>query len=899
MSLARTSKEDSSEATTRLGVVIAGGVAVFLLALLGVEMTRAAGNVASIWLPNVVALGVLLRVKGATRLLSFLLSGVGIFAANHFYGDPVSISLGLTAANLLEIALGAIVLIGIGFERKNIVRSSGFFRFVAIAGVLAPLAGGFAGAMVLNQMVGAPFMPVFQTWVFSGVLGAVIIGPAIIAPVTFAMDRRPLAIWEIAGWSVASASIIWLTTTTQFGALVYLLPALVIVAGIRLGLTASGLVGAVLAVYVAWNLVTGAGNLPFGGDLLAGQIFLLGASIASHVVAILWHQRLALEGEKENYARAMQGSFDGILFVDADDRFIAWNDALVRIMPWIPDNPDAGRPAFRTENLEILARLRAGETFSDHRISRPGPDGVVREFMLSGAPLMENGVYQGATVTIRDITENLLLRQTARRRAAELEAFIDSTPDVVIGTDAEGNITLWNRMAAEFHGLSKEEAVKIKIFDLAPTDEGRRERENNFRRVMSGETITGMNLERRRADGQNRRIVLSLSPVLDDAGLVVGAIGNHHDVTDLVDSRKMSEQLQVHLENAFAAVADGLAIYDAQDRLVRFNEAYLKLIGRTEENPPLGETWDEIILDNLERGLIRVPAEDRPAWIEERRVRRQSGGDSFVLNMGGGRWHLGNDYPIEGGGVISVRQDITSLKEAQEALEHSNKELEQFAFVASHDLQEPLRKINSFGSILVSDYKDDLPDEAQRFVQSMMGAANRMQELIRDLLAYSRLQKSETEPKLCDLNELVDSVVGSLEVQIAEAGASIEVEDLGSVKADRSSLLRVIQNLLVNAIKYRRTDVPLEVQIVGAPTDPSFVGFTVADNGQGFEMRFAEQIMEPFKRLHSQSDVPGTGMGLAIVQKILKTNGGSLKVQAEPGAGAAFTVYLPREPNSP
>lgn len=892
MTLVNHSDSDATDTPGRLPMVLAGGVAVFLLAFLGVEMTRAAGNVASIWLPNVVALGVLLRVRGSARALSFVLSALGIFGANSVHGDPIGISLGLTIANLLEIALGAIVLIGIGFDRRDIVRPAGFFKFIAIAGVGAPLAGGLAGALVLQELVGAPFLPVFQTWVFSGILGAVIIGPAIIAPVAFAMDRRPLALWETAGWSVTSAAVIWITTTTEFGALVFLLPGLVIAAGIRLGLTASGLVGAVLAVYVAWNIVAGSGNLPFAGDLLAGQIFLLGAAVASHVVAILWHQRIALEAEKENYVRAFRGSSDGILFVDAEDRFVAWNEALIKMAPWIASNIEGGLPAFRGENLKLLNRLRAGESVSDMPLTRPDGDGGSREFLLSASPLTEDGIYQGATVTLRDVTETRLLRQVARQRAAELEAFIDATPDIVIGTDAQGTITVWNRMAEQFHGLSKEEILGTKIFDLAPSEEGRRERQANFQRVMAGETITGLQLQRKRADGEERKLVLSLSPIFDDAGSIVAAIGNHHDITELVDTREESEQLEAHLANAFSAVADGLAIYDAEDRLVRYNDAYLHLIGRTEEDPPLGETWDQIISDNLRRGLIQVPSDEHADWIEERRLRRQGGGDSFVMNMGDGRWHLGNDYPIDGGGVISVRQDITPLKETQEALELSNKELEQFAFVASHDLQEPLRKINSFGSILISDYSDALPEEGQQFVQSMMRSANRMRNLIQDLLTYSRLQKVERASVRCSLNAIVDSVVGNLEVQIAESDAVIDIGDLGEVKGDRTNLERLVQNLVINSLKYRKPDVPLRIEILPAVSRSGSVGLIVRDNGRGFDMRFAEQIMEPFQRLHAQSEIPGTGMGLAIVQKILRACGGTLEVEAVPGEGAEFTVWL-------
>lgn len=856
-------------------------------------MTRAAGNVASIWLANVVALGLLLRMQGLMRAVSFALCGVSILAANIMHGDSAGISLGLTAANLLEIAAATALLMAVGFKRKDIVSNRGFFSFVAIAGFIAPAIGGLAGASLLNELSGAPFIPVWQTWLMSGVLGAVILGPAVVAPVSYAMDRRPLAIWEIAGWSVTSALVVWFTTQTGLGSLIYVVPGLVIAAGIRLGLTASGLVGAILAVYVAWDIVAGTGNLPFEDNLLAGQIFLLTAITVSHVVALLWHQRIALEAEKENYVRAVQGSNDGILFVDADDSFVAWNEALTRIAPWIPDNRDGGLPAFRGENLELLARIRAGETITDMSMSRPDGEGGTRDFLLSAAPVIEGNIYQGATVSIRDVTESEQLRRTARLRAAELEAFIDATPDIVIGTDVEGVITVWNRTAEEFHGIPRHKTLGRKIYEIGPSAEARALRERNFRRIISGDTISNVRSTRVRADGASRIVMISIKPVRDDDGRIVGTMANHRDVTELTETREDAERYQMLLDNAFSAVSDGLAIFDAQEQLVLSNSAYNNLDGSDDRAPPVGTTWEVLVRQNLAKGLIDIPRSEWDDWIAERRRKIAEGGNSFIMRLKDRRWLLGNDYPIDGGGFIAVRQDVTELKQVQELLEVSNRELEQFAFAASHDLQEPLRKINSFGSILVSEYSDELPAEAGRYVQTMMRSASRMQDLIQDLLAYSKLQTSAADAVDCDLRDMAGAAISKLENRIAEVGATITVGDLGEVRADRTGLIKVIEILIDNAITYRKDDVPLKIDIVPKTAGRGHVAFSVRDNGIGFDMRFADQIMEPFKRLHSQSEIPGTGMGLAIVRKVLQSSEGEISVRSVQGRGSEFSVTLP------
>lgn len=890
--LDHTDKVDD-QAPAGMLIVLLGSAAVFVLALLGVEMTRAAGNVASIWLPNVLAVGLVLRLQGSMRAVSFLLSAAGIFAANMVYGDVISISIGLTVANMLEIATALALLSALGFRRQDIVTTSGFFRFVGVSGLVAPVVGGLIGAAVLNELVGAPFLPVWQTWLMSGVLGAVILGPAVVTPVIYTVDRRPRALWEIAGWSLVSAAVIWLTSQTDMGYLIYLLPSLVIAAGIRLGLTASALVGAVLAVYIAWNVVAGIGSLPFEGDLLGTQIFLLTAILVSHVVALLWQQRINLEAEKANYLRAVQASKDGFLFVDADDRFVAWNEALTRMMPWIPENTETGQPAFRRENLLLLARIRAGETISDMPLSRTdGGDGA-NEFLLSAAPIFEDQIYQGATVSIRDVTESERLRRTVRQRAAELEAFIDATPDIVIGTDADGVVTVWNRMAEEFHGLPRHETLGKKIFEIGSSTEARALRERNFRRIMSGESIENVRSTRIRADGVERILMLSIKPVRDDTGQIIGSMANHRDVTELSETRQDADRYQMLLDNAFTAISDGLAIFDAQERLVRSNTAYDQQISGSLTPSLVGQTWEELVRRNLKNGNIDVPESEWEDWISDRRQKISAGGNTFIMQLRDNRWLLGNDYPIDGGGFISVRQDITKLKQTQEMLEMSNAELEQFAFVASHDLQEPLRKINSFGSILVSEYADNLPEDAQRFLQSMMRSASRMQDLIQDLLTYSRIQEHKSEPVTCNLADMARVATSNLQKQISDAGATVQIGDLGEARSDRAGIIRVIQIVVENAITYRHPDRPPRIEILPLPDEGKNVVFSIRDNGRGFDMRYADQIMEPFKRLHSQSEIPGTGMGLAIARKVLNATSGEIRIHGDEGQGAEFTIVLP------
>jgi signal transduction histidine kinase len=239
-----------------------------------------------------------------------------------------------------------------------------------------------------------------------------------------------------------------------------------------------------------------------------------------------------------------------------------------------------------------------------------------------------------------------------------------------------------------------------------------------------------------------------------------------------------------------------------------------------------------------------------------------------------------------------------------EELERSNKELESFASIASHDLQEPLRKVQAFGERLKRKLGDSMAEDAQADMQRIQSAAARMQQLIEDLLVYSRVTTKAKPFVEVDLNILVTEVLGDLEVRIENAGARVDIAPLPTVQADATQMRQLFQNLIGNALKYRYPDrVPL-VQ-VRANTGDGFHQIEVEDNGIGFEEKYSEKIFGVFQRLHDQKEFQGTGIGLAVCKKIAERHGGSISASSPGvGAGAVFRISLPeskdeQESNSP
>jgi len=252
-----------------------------------------------------------------------------------------------------------------------------------------------------------------------------------------------------------------------------------------------------------------------------------------------------------------------------------------------------------------------------------------------------------------------------------------------------------------------------------------------------------------------------------------------------------------------------------------------------------------------------------------------------------------------------LRQALANAERLVEELRRSNADLEQFAYVASHDLQEPLRKITSFGERIDKKYGEALGSDGRLYLERMRDAAARMSVLITNLLAFSRLTRRSDALAPTDLNQVVQNALNDLEVKIAETGARLTVAPLPTLQAVPGQMQQLFQNLLANALKFTKPGVPPAIRLSAEPLTPAereahrldltrqYVKITLRDNGIGFEPEYAERIFVIFQRLHGRADYEGTGIGLAICKKIVENHGGILWAESQPGQGAAFFVVLP------
>jgi PAS domain S-box-containing protein len=371
-----------------------------------------------------------------------------------------------------------------------------------------------------------------------------------------------------------------------------------------------------------------------------------------------------------------------------------------------------------------------------------------------------------------------------------------------------------------------------------------------------------------------------------------------------ISSRKIAEDELRQREDRFRQIAESLPqlIWTCRadgpcDYLSRQWVAYTGI----PEVEQLGYGWlNQLHPDDRER-VAREWQEVTPEGVVfdiEFRIRRHDG----VY-----RWFKTRAIPMKdsSGRVVKwfgSNTDIQDVKEHEEALretnvrlERSNRELEQFAYVASHDLQEPLRMISSYTQLLEKRYRDRLDQDAHDFIAFAVDGANRMQRLIQDLLQFSRVT-TRGQPLLpLDSHSALGEAIKNLHVSIQESGALVSNGDLPVVRGDRTQIVQLFQNLIDNSIKFHKHGIPPLIQVT-AGEDTQRAGywvFRVSDNGIGIESRHQERIFEIFQRLHTQKEHQGTGIGLALCKRIVVRNGGRIWVESDPGKGATFCFTLP------
>ena len=571
------------------------------------------------------------------------------------------------------------------------------------------------------------------------------------------------------------------------------------------------------------------------------------------------------------------------------------------------------------EKCPMAIALKEGRIVSGEEINVQQPNGALLKVMPYPQPIFNSkGKIIGAVNMLLDITD----RKKAEETNARLAAIVQSSDDAIISKTLEGIVTSWNDAAQRMFGYTADEMVGQSILKLIP-EERVDEEPKILSQLKRGERIDHFETIRVTKDGTRLNISLTISPVKDSKGNIIGASKIARDITK---QKKLSEALR-ESEERFRYVADAAPVMiwmvDADKKPTFLNKRWLQFRGLTSmlQTSVAHFAENSVHPDDL-GGLLNIfnaSFDARKEFEIEYRVKKYDGEYRWVSVCGIPRYSLNNIFLGYIGSCIDIHEQKASREELEKLvlertsdlklaninLQNSNEELERFAYVASHDLQEPLRKIQAFGNLLLERNERELNDSGKNYVNRMMNAANRMQALIEALLEFSRATLIEKVFDRKNLNVVIDEVKREFQEIVEDKDAIIEVSTLPELTIIPFQFKQMLSNIIGNALKYVKPGEKPVIKITAAIVDGKdlndpaaikeikYCRLTIQDNGIGFENEHAERIFELFQRLHGRHEYGGSGIGLSICKKIAENHEGFIRAEGKRDNGAAFHIFIP------
>ena len=603
------------------------------------------------------------------------------------------------------------------------------------------------------------------------------------------------------------------------------------------------------------------------------------------------------------------------------------------------------------ENAPMAQCLKEEKNIIGQELIIERPDGTTRTVIPYPTPLFNaEGKLYGAINIIVDITERKMIERAFRESELQYRQLIQSLQAAVYTTDSEGRIMLYNEAAVGLWGREPEIGKDLwcgsfKIFkpdgselplDSCPMAVCLKEK-----RPVYGEEILVV-----RPDGSLRNVAPHPQPLYDDFGQMIGAINMLVDITDIkrtekalreseakyrglafslekkveektIDLKTKNEELRTSEERYHKMVEEvedyAIILLDKDGIVQNWNKGAEKIKGYKEEEI-VGKSFSSFYLpEDRETGL-------HEKLLEEARQKGKAVHEGWRLRKNGSRFWASvvvtalHDAQKNIIGFSKVTRELTERKLAEDKmaeylnqLEFQNKELEQFAYAASHDMKEPLRKIHLYYSSISENPANILDEKSREFLNRTINAIKRLNELIEDLLTYSKTTSMIESFEEVDLKEVIDEIMPMHKEEFEHQGVRIDIKSLPTVRAIRFQMRQLMANLISNAVKYKKPDSAAEIEIVSeeikgsdiknwdADESRSYYKISVIDNGLGFNMQYAEKIFDLFQRLNNLPGAGGSGVGLAICKRIAQNHHGLIKANGKAGHGARFDIYLPKD----
>jgi PAS domain S-box-containing protein len=593
----------------------------------------------------------------------------------------------------------------------------------------------------------------------------------------------------------------------------------------------------------------------------------------------------------------VDSSEDAIFGKDLNGVVTSWNGGAQRLYGYsavemIGANISLVVPPDRPDEVPgLLLRVANGERVAPFETRRARKDGSQVEVAITLSPVRgPAGTVTGVSTVARDITE----RKQSEVAAAQLAAIVESSDDAIVGWSLAKVITSWNGGAERIYGYRADEMIGSDASLLVPAERLGELSNDLLPRVARGERVPSYEAKGVRKDRTEIDVAVTLSSVRDRAGKVTGVSAIARDITE----RKRVETAAARLAAIVESSDDAIVGWSLANVITSWNRGAERLLGYGADemlgrgNLPLLAAM--VPTERTEGEASTLPlATEGATRFEVKRAHK----DGHIVELSATASPVYDASGVHIGTSI-VARDITERKLGEDRLAYqadelrrSNAELAQFAYIASHDLSEPLRTISGYVELIARRYQGQIDADADRFIKHTVDGCERLRALIDDLLAYSRAGRSDDAMTSVDTGNVVSEVLTSLAATLTAVGAHVEHDDLPTVQGDPAQLAHLFQNLIANSVKFATPGTPPHVRVTAERQDDRWV-FSVEDNGIGIDAEYRERIFVMFQRLHTREAYAGTGIGLAICMRIVEAHGGRIWAEQNAGTGSRLRFTL-------